>query len=380
MSQYTNETLRELMTDVCLVGAGPIGIEMAIALKAGGFDYLHFEAGPLASTIAWYSPGTTIFSSPERLAISGIPFSVYPHSKATREDYLTYLRDVVNQRGLQIQTYSRIISAQKNSPNSFTLLIQSSQHGVGGPEEAVLKHEDFDPTDPRSLRVICKRIILAIGNMHIPNNLQIPGEQLPHVSHFLGEIHQYAGQKVVIVGGKNSAVEAAIRLALAHAQVTICYRREDLDNTRVKPWLLPHLRSLQREGRINFIPSVTPREIFLDRISLLHTSGQESMVACQRVLLLTGYRQRNELFKQLGIELHGNGQAPKHDALSMETNVKGIYVAGTASVGTQISGVKAFIETTHIDVEKILKSLGVNQALPEQANAQPMRSELDWET
>lgn len=370
---------QELRTDICLIGAGPIGIEMAIALKAAGLAYMHFEAGSLASTIAWYSPGTSIFSSPERLAVAGMPFSVYPHSKATREDYLAYLRDAAHQKQLAVMTHSRVVSAQRAGNGTFCCEVQHSLHGVGGPAEPSCAEFPVERAMLR-YRVTCRRIILAIGNMHLANRLGIAGEDLPHVSHFLGEVHDYTTQRVIVVGGKNSAVEAGIRLALAHARVDLCYRREELDPTRIKPWLLPHFRSLQREGRIEFRNLLTPLEISAETMKFRHANGEAVALKCDRVLLLTGYTQRCELFKQLGVELHGTSQAPRHDVFSMQTNVPGVFVAGTASVGTQISGSKAFIETTHVDVERILKALGVPPVASQTETDRPMRPEVDWES
>ncbi len=370
----------ETGTDIVLVGAGPIGIEMALALKSKNFDYLHFEAGPLASTISWYSPGTSIFSSPERLAIGEIPFSVYPQLKATREDYLNYLRGVVHQHQPKIHTFCRIFSVQKRSDRTFTCLLGPSPHGVGGPGELEYASNNPSPEKENTRTVHCKRLILAIGNMHLPNVLSIPGETLPHVSHFLEDVHTYSGQRVAIVGAKNSAAEAAIRLCQAHAEVTICHRGEDFDSARVKPWLMPQLRSLQREKRIRFIPFVVPSRIEVGSLMLRDLAGKAQVLACDRVLLLTGYRQNPQLFEQLGLRLLAETKAPLHDPISMETNVPGVYVAGTAVSGTQIGGAKAFIETSHIHVDKIMAALSGTKYTESQSSKKLLRPEVDWET
>lgn len=129
-----------LQTDILLVGAGPIGIELAVALQRKGFDYVHVESGVVASTIAWYAPGTPIFSSPERIALAGIPFQTYPHGKATREDYLNYLRGVVLSEDLTIHQGQRLVTAQR-SAEGFRCRIVESRTAVGGPSFRSLDEE-----------------------------------------------------------------------------------------------------------------------------------------------------------------------------------------------------------------------------------------------
>jgi thioredoxin reductase len=285
-------------TDVLLVGAGPIGLETAAALKLSDIRYLQLEAGNLASTISWYAPGTQIFSAPERLAIAGVPFFLSPEIRATREDYLNYLRTVAALHKLEVRSYRRVVAIRKREAG-FEADIVRSDHGVGGPGEVACSQPHESPDE----RVSCARIILAIGDMHWPNLLGIPGEELPHVSHYFEEPHRYFGQKVTIVGAKNSAAEASA----------------------------VHVR---------------------------HESDMVETIPTDAVLLLTGYRQDPSLFEQLGVELTGPGRVPTFDPATMESNVKGVYLAGTCSAGTQIGGVTAFVETSHVHVDRILRALG----------------------
>ena len=341
-------------TDVLLVGAGPIGLEMAAALKLSDIRYLQLEAGNLASTISWYAPGTQIFSSPERLAIAGVPFFLSPEIRATREDYLNYLRSVAALHKLEIRSYRRVVGIRRRQ-SGFEADIVRSDHGVGGPGEIARADR---PTPEPDERILCARIILAIGDMHRPNLLGIPGEELPHVSHYFEEPHRYFGQKVTIVGAKNSAAEAAVRLNRQGTFVTICHRGDAFDETRVKPWLMSELRLLLRENKMRFVPRVVPTVIDANAVHVRHESDMEETIPSDAVLLLTGYRQDPSLFEELGIELTGPGRVPTFSAETMESNLKGVYLAGTCSAGTQIGGVTSFVETSHVHVDRILRALG----------------------
>ncbi len=345
----------QVETDVALIGAGPIGLEMAVALKKETFAYSHIEAGCLGATVDWYAPGTHFFSSPERIAIAGVPLCNVDQTKATREQYLTYLRSVALQHQLIVRTHERVVEAKRSDNGDFMLSTIKSTHGVGGPSE-----QSYLP-DPEATKKSykAKKVILSIGDMHIPRLLGVPGEGLAHVSHYLQDPHRYYGSKVLIVGGKNSAVEAAIRLYRAGAQVTLCYRQKELDKERIKYWLYPEIQFLMKKGVIEFRPESVVTKILERTVEMKSAQNGGKTVAhtFDSVLLLTGYEQDGSLFDQLGVKLHGAEKKPEFNEQTMETNVSGVYVAGTAVAGTQLRGVKEFIETSHVHVERILASL-----------------------
>ena len=320
-------------TDVLIVGAGPIGIELAVALKRAGISYVHVDAGQIGSTIGWYAPQTHFFSSPERIAIAGVPLQTLDQSKATREEYLTYLRSVVLQFDLQIETYVRVTSVVRRDDGAFAVM------AVGRSGET---------------QFIAQKVVLAIGDMHRPRLLGVPGEELPHVSHYFADPHTYFRRRVLIVGGRNSAVEAAIRCVRVGADVTLSYRGDDFDADHIKFWLFPEIRGMLRESRITFLPATKVREIGRDAV-ILDPDGVR--VDADFVLLLTGYEQDSSLFEAAGVTLEGPQRRPRFDERTMETNVPGLYVAGTAVAGTQSSGVKHFIETSHVHVDRILAAL-----------------------
>ncbi|HKO56754.1 MAG TPA: NAD(P)-binding domain-containing protein [Thermoanaerobaculia bacterium] len=335
------------MNEVLIIGAGPIGIELAVGLKRAGIPYEHVDAGQIGSTISWYAPQTHFFSSPERIAIAGVPLQTLDQTKATREEYLNYLRAVVLQFDLRIETYEPVTSIARREGGGFLVTTAGRT--------------------PRER--LARKIVLAIGDMHRPHLLGVPGEDLPHVSHYFADPHVYFRRRVLVVGGRNSAVEAAIRCVRVGAEVALSYRGDDFDEAHIKFWLLPDVRGMARDGRLTFLPRTTVREIRPEAV-VLDPDGRR--VEADFVLLLTGYEQDATLFEQAGVALDGPRRRPRFDERTMETNVPGLYVAGTAAAGTQVSGTKEFIETSHVHVERILAALtGAAPPAAEAAYAMP---------
>lgn len=345
--------------EVAIVGAGPIGLELAVALRRAGVSYVHLEAGAIGSTMGWWAPGTRYFSSPERIAIAGVPLVVRGEEKATREDYLQYLRQVALEFGLEVRTFERVVGVGRDD-GAFLLRTARSAHGVGGPAELVDVARGGGGSRgagaTNAFRVYrVKKVVLAIGNMHLPRMLGVPGEDLPHVSHYLEEPHKYFGKRVVIVGGRNSAVEAAIRLHRAGAWVTMCQRKAELERERIKYWLLPELEWLIEKGMIGFSPSGEVREITGEAV-VVERAGTRAELPADFVLLLTGYVQDPRLFEMLGLELFGPERRPRLDTGTMESSVPGVYVAGTAVAGTQ-ERTRVFIENSHEHVARIVRAI-----------------------
>ena len=317
-------------TDVAIIGAGPIGLELAVALKREGIDYLQVEASSIGTTIAWYPLQMLFHSNAERLSIAGVPIQTADQQKPTREEYLAYLRSVVLQFDLKIRSHERVE--------------QIDRRGAG-----------FRLRTSRGT-IDANRIVLAIGAMHRPRLLGIPGEELPHVSHYFHEPHPYFGRKLLIVGGKNSAVETAIRCQRAGAEVTLSYRGADFDPAHVKFWLLPELRSMVRDQRVRVLPGTTPTEI-RERSVLLSTGSELQEIDADAVLLMTGYEQDPTLLHLAGVTLQGEAQAPVYDETTMETDVPGVFIAGTAIAGSPVGKVRVIVETCHVHVPRIVAAL-----------------------
>lgn len=321
--------------DVAVVGAGPIGLELAAALKRRGVNYVHLEARQIGHTMTWWAPQTRFFSSNERIAIAGVPLVTPDGSKATREQYLAYLRTVVQMFGLPVRTYEPVTGVSPAAGGGFELTTRSR-------------------SGPRTYRA--SRVVLAVGGTERPHCLDIPGEDLPHVSHYLGEPHQYFGQRVLIVGGKNSAAEAALRLYHAGAKVTLSYRHAELPKASIKYWLYPELSGLIGTGGIRALFETVPVAVRPEAVELAHRDGRVEEVAADFVLLLTGYEADMTLFRMAGVTLKGKNEVPVFDPATMETNVPGLYVAGTAAAGTQ-SKYELFLENCHVHVERIVAHL-----------------------
>jgi thioredoxin reductase (NADPH) len=329
------------MEPIGIVGAGPIGLELAVAFKQLGVATLHFEAGQVGQTMSWYPRQMQFFSSPERIAIGGVPLLTVDQTKATREEYLTYLRAIVQQFDLDIRTYQRVRDVEVCG-DGFTLHTETA---TGGQSYQVAK------------------LILATGDLHRPRRLEVPGEDLPHVSHFFDEPHPFFRRKLMVVGGRNSAVEAALRCKRAGAEVSISYRGRAFPESSIKYWLLPDINNQIQNGQIAFYPETVPTAIEPGWVTLedIH-SGAEQRVAADFVLLLTGYEMDKRLFVKLGIALEGVNQSPRVNLETMESNVPGLYVAGTAVAGTQRE-FRLFIENCHPHVGRIVRAV-TGQAPP----------------
>ena len=316
------------MTDrVLIAGAGPIGLACAISARRRGLDPLVIDAGAIAHSIVRYPVGMVFFTTPERLEIGGHPL-VCAGPKATREEALKYYRAVARAEGLRVRTYARLAGAERSNGGIACRL--STRLGE----------------EPMS----CDRLVLATGYFDHPNLLGIPGEELPHVSHYALEPHLTAGLDVVIVGGKNSAVEQALGCFRAGARVTLVYRGPALKPS-VKYWLKPDLENRIKAGEICARWSTNVERIAPDTVLVRSADGGTERIAADRVYLLTGFHPDFALFRSLGIGLDEESGRPTLSEASLETNVPGVHLAGSVTAGKKISEV--FIENGRYDGEKI---------------------------
>lgn len=324
-----------IKSDNLIIGAGPIGLEVAVAFKKAGLEYLHLDAGQIGQIIADFPPQTQFFSSNDRIALAGIPIPSVTQARSRREAYLAYLRSVADHYQLKINTYERVLDL-RTVPGGF---------------EAWTRRRNGLEFQYRT-----RRVILCTGGTANVRTLGISGEDLPHVTHNLGDIHQYWRRKVLIIGGKNSAVEAAIRCYHVGAEITVSYRKAEFP-PRVKYWLLPEMDMLLRTGRVQAHFETVPLRITPTDVTLEHTgTGETFGVEADHVLLMIGYEADMTLFRMLGVTLTGENEAPVHDEATMETDVPGVYVAGTATVGTQ-PRFMVYIENSHIHGERIVSHI-----------------------
>lgn len=310
-----------------IVGAGPIGLACAISARRRGLDPLVIDAGAITNSIARYPVGMTFFTTPERLEIGNHPL-VCAGAKATREEALKYYRGVVRAEGIRVRPWTRLLGATRDGNGLRCRL-------------AGRRGEDL---------VTCRRLVLATGYFDHANRLEVPGEDLPHVSHWFDEPHLTAGLDVVIIGGKNSAVETALLCFRAGARVTLVYRRAELKPS-VKYWLRPDFENRVAAGEIQARLGSEVTAITSDAVQIRRADGSTEVLPADRVYALTGYHPDFELFKAIGIAFDDATGRPRLDPATLETNVPGVYLAGSVTAGRHISEV--FIENGRFDGEKI---------------------------
>ena len=312
---------------ILIVGAGPIGLACAISARRRGLDPLVIDAGALANSIVHYPVGMVFFTTPERLEIGGHPL-VCAGQKPTREEALKYYRGVARTEGLRLRTYTKLVGAQRTDGRLSCTL--ETRLGV----------------EP----LACDRLVLATGYFDHPNPLTVPGEDLPHVSHYFDEAHRCFGLNVVVIGGRNSAVEAALQLFRAGARVTLVYRGAAFPKS-VKYWLKPDLENRVKAGEIAIRLGARVLEIKQREVMLRGGDGGDERLVAERVYALTGFHCDLELFRRIGIAYDPATGRPHADPETLETSVPGAYVAGSVTAGNQISEI--FIENGRFDGEKI---------------------------
>lgn len=310
-----------------IVGAGPIGLACAISARRRGIDPLVIDAGAVADSIVHYPVGMTFFTTADRLEIGEHPL-VTAGQKATREEALKYYGGVARAEQLRVRTYTRLVSASREDG-----LLRCRLETRLGPEELT--------TD---------RLVLATGYFGQPNPLDVPGEHLPHVAHYGAEPHLVRGLDVVIVGGKNSAIESALLYFRAGARVTVVYRRHEL-RPSVKYWLRPDFENRVKAGEIRALFGATVEAITPADVEVRRADGTTERIPADRVFALTGYHPDFALFDAIGIAYDPTSGRAAMDPATLQSSVPGVYLAGSVSAGYSIGEV--FIENGRYDGEKI---------------------------
>ena len=321
--------------DVLIVGAGPSGLATAIAAKQRNLDYVVVEKGILVNSIFNFPTHMMFFTTPELLEIGGLPL-VTPYDKPMRLEALRYYRRVVDTYGLQISFHEEVTSIERENDRGTAVF-------------AVTTRTDRGVTRVRHARAV----VLAIGYYDLPNYLGIPGEDLPHVSHYYTDAHPYYRQRVVVVGGKNSAAEAALELFRGGAHVTLVHRHPTLGDS-IKYWVRPDIENRIKEGSIAARFNACVREITRTTVVIDHEGTREEIPA-DGVFLLTGYHPDVDLMRNAGIHVDEVTLAPELNMETFETNVPNLFIAGGAIAGKKTGNI--FIENGRFHGAKVVETL-----------------------
>ncbi|WP_204589371.1 YpdA family putative bacillithiol disulfide reductase [Chryseomicrobium aureum] len=310
------------MYGVVIIGGGPCGLAAAIAVKEQGLSYVCIEKGNVVNAIYNYPTHQTFFSTSEKLSIGDVPFLV-EERKPRRNQALVYYREVVKRKELKINTFE---SAKRISKVGDVFEVATSKDTYQG-----------------------KNLILATGYYDQPNYMNIPGEELDHVSHYFKEGHPYFQQRVVVIGGKNSAIDAALELNKAGAFVDVFYRG-DTYSPSIKPWVLPEFEGAVKTGEIAMHFSTEVLEITSDSVRVVK-QGEENVVPADFVFAMTGYHPNRQFLYDLGIEFDQETGRPYLNDETMETNIPGVYIAGVIAAGNNANEI--FIENGRFHGELI---------------------------
>jgi len=319
--------------DLLIVGAGPSGLATAISAKAEGLDFEVIEKGVLVNSIFHFPVHMVFFTTPELLEIGGLPL-VTPFDKPTRIEALRYYRRVTDKFQLAISFGERVVGVTRSDGDEPVFTVATD-------------------VDSQSRTRQARALVLAIGYYDHPNRLNVPGENLPHVSHYYDEAHSYYRKRVVIVGGKNSAAEVALELYRAGAHVTIVHRRATLGSS-IKYWVKPDIENRIAEGSVAARFESRVVEILPDAV-IIESHGQRERLPADHVFLMTGYHADFALLEACGVNVDPASGVPMHDPSTLESNVPNLFFAGGVLAGKDTAPI--FIENGRFHGERIAKVL-----------------------
>ncbi|MFT0716375.1 YpdA family putative bacillithiol disulfide reductase [Flagellimonas lutimaris] len=322
--------------DVVIIGGGPIGIACGLEAKKQGISYIIIEKGPIVNSLFNYPMNMQFFSSSEKLEIDEIPF-ISKEAKPKRNEALEYYRRIVTSNQLNIHLFEKVLDTVKQG-NTFTVKTDKDNYEA-------------------------KNVVVATGFYDLPNNMGVPGEDLPKVSHYYNDPHFYASQKLVVVGASNSAIDAALECWRKGAEVTLVIRGPEV-GPRVKYWVRPDIINRIEEGSIKVHYNSTVKEIKPHKIVINSPEGEVTLEN-DFVLALTGYRPNFAFLEKLGITLSDDTKRlPTYDPETMETNVEGLFLAGVICGGMETH--KWFIENSRIHAPIIMNAIKKKMGVAEE--------------
>ena len=317
--------------DIACVGAGPTGLACAMEAKRAGLRALVIDKGCLCNSIYNYPVNMVFFTTPELLEIGGLPM-VTGGDKPTRIEALKYYRKGAEHYGLELRLFEKVLRVDGHD-GAFTVTTETAS----GREE----------------KYHAKKIVVATGYYDLPNEMGVAGEHLPHVNHYYTEPHPFWNQDVVVIGGKNSAVESALDLYRNGARVTLLVRSKDLGQS-LKYWVRPDIENRIKAGQIQALFSTRVKEIVREGIVVENDAGVQELAAKQ-VFALTGYHPDYDFIEALGVRLDPESRRPSLDPNTLESNVAGIYLAGVVVAGRHTGEI--FIENGRFHGKQIVEGL-----------------------
>jgi thioredoxin reductase (NADPH) len=317
--------------DIVCVGAGPTGLACAMEAKRAGMRALVIDKGCLCNSIYNYPVNMVFFTTPELLEIGDLPM-VCGGEKPTRTEALKYYRKAVEHYELELRLFEGVVRVE----------------GQDGAFVVVTEKEDGQEG-----RYECKKLVVATGYYDLPNEMGVPGENLPHVSHYYTEPHAYWERDVAVIGGKNSAAEAALDLYRNGARVTLLVRGAELGKS-IKYWVKPDIENRIKAGQIQAIFNCKVKEITKEGVVIEEGRGKR-LVAAKQVFALTGYHPDYEFIESLGVKLDKDSRRPELNLETLESNVKGIYLAGVV-IGGRHTG-EIFIENGRFHGKQIVEAI-----------------------
>lgn len=317
--------------DVICIGAGPTGLACAIEAVRAGMKSLVIDKGALCNSIYHYPVNMYFFTTPELLEIGDLPL-VCAAEKPTRVEALKYYRKAAGHYGLELRLYETVLRLDGHDGN-FTVVTKTEK----GVEQ----------------KYAGKKVVIATGYYDLPNMLGVPGEDMAHVSHYYTEPHEFWNQDVVVIGGKNSAAEAALDLYRNGARVALVHRNAELGST-IKYWVRPDIENRIKAGQVNAMFSTRVKAITRDEVIVENGAGEKRLPARQ-VFALTGYHPDFAFIESFGVKLDPQTKKPAQNPETLESNVPGLYLAGVVIGGRHTSEI--FIENGRFHGKQIINAL-----------------------
>jgi len=313
--------------NLIIIGGGPIGLACGLAAKKAGLSYLILEKGALVNSLYRYPVNMTFFSTSERLEIGHVPF-VSNNAKPTRNEALEYYRRVTESNQLNMRLFEKVTAIERVK-SGYQVTTEKAEYKT-------------------------QNIVLAMGFYDLPTRLNIPGEDLPKVTHYYSEPHAYYRQKVVIVGANNSAVDAALETWRKGAEVTMVVRSTEI-GTRVKYWARPDIVNRIQEGSVQAYFESELLEIREKSVDIQTPEGRVTLDN-DFVIIATGYQPNFEFLERIGVQLSKDEKRyPSYNPETQESNLPGLYLAGVICGGMDTH--VWFIENSRVHAERIVADI-----------------------